>query len=74
MVCDFYHFHVYNESGAKATFTLPELIENIQLFASIAGYLKIIQGVTSRTSRKHTGSKTLGQTAAQTKIYWLRAA
>ena len=71
MVCEFYHFHLHNESGDKATFTLPELIENIHLFASIAGYVKSIRGT---RSRKHTGSHTHGQAARKIKIYWLRAA
>jgi len=40
MICDFHHFHVYDENGNKSAFTLPELIKNITVFDSIAGYEK----------------------------------
>jgi hypothetical protein len=40
LISDFFHFHVYDEEGNKAVFTLPGLMQNIQVFASIAGYIK----------------------------------
>ena len=80
MVCDFYHFHIHNESGDKATFTLPELIENIQLFASIAGYVKKVYKeqdpvniqAAERMGKLHDKLKSIGYVGHDLELYLVR--
>lgn len=40
MICDFHYFHVYDENGIKAEFTLSDFIKNVTVFSQIAGYEK----------------------------------
>jgi hypothetical protein len=40
LICDFHHFHLYQDNGINVQFTLPQLIENLQLFEELAGYQK----------------------------------
>ncbi len=40
LICDFHHFHLYQDNGINIQFTLPQLIENLQLFEELAGYQK----------------------------------
>jgi hypothetical protein len=40
LICDFHHFHLYQDNGINTQFTLPQLIENLQLFEELAGYQK----------------------------------
>jgi hypothetical protein len=40
LICDFQHFHLYQENGQVSKFELPELIENLHLFEELAGYQK----------------------------------
>jgi hypothetical protein len=40
LICDFHHFHVYQDNGSIVKFELPQLVENLQLFEELAGYQK----------------------------------
>ena len=39
-ICDFHHFHIYQDNGLMVQFELPQLIENLQIFEELAGYQK----------------------------------
>lgn len=38
LICDFHHFHVYQDNGLTVKFELPQLIENLNIFEELAGY------------------------------------
>ncbi len=40
LICDFETFHLYDEDGVQHVFTLRDLVKNLHLFSSIAGYEK----------------------------------
>lgn len=40
VICDFERFDVYDENGTQFSFRITELLHNIQVFGSIAGYEK----------------------------------
>lgn len=80
MICDFHHFHIYNEDGEKSTFILPELIQNIQLFASVAGYVKKVYKeqdpvniqAAERMGKLHDKLKEIGYDGHDLELYLVR--
>ena len=80
MVCDFRDFIVYNEEGEKTSFTLPELIHQIQLFAPLAGYQKRIYKeqdpvniqAAERMGKLHDKLKAIGYDGHSLELYLVR--
>ena len=80
MVCDFQNFIVYNEEGEKTNFTLPELIQQIQLFAPLAGYQKRIYKeqdpvniqAAERMGKLHDKLKAIGYDGHSLELYLVR--
>ena len=80
MVCDFRDFIVYNEEGEKTSFTLPELIQQIQIFAPLAGYQKRIYKeqdpvniqAAERMGKLHDKLKVIGYDGHSLELYLVR--
>jgi len=80
MVCDFHDFILYNEEGEKTNFTLPELIQQIQLFAPLAGYQKRIYKeqdpvniqAAERMGKLHDKLKAIGYDGHSLELYLVR--
>jgi hypothetical protein len=80
LVSDFHQFVLYNEDGQPHPFTLPELIDNIQLFAPLAGYQKreykeqdpVNIEAAERMGRLHDKLKAIGYTGHPLEVYLVR--
>lgn len=80
MICDFHHFHVYDENGNKAEFTLPDLIKNVTVFAQIAGYEKrtykeqdpVNIAAAELMGKLHDKLKAIGYTGHALELYLVR--
>jgi hypothetical protein len=80
MISDFHHFHVYQDNGLTATFELPQLIENLQLFEELAGYQKrtyyeedpVNIAAAELMGKLHDQLKDVGYTGAALEAYLVR--
>nr|WP_301927823.1 DNA methyltransferase [Ferruginibacter sp.] len=80
MVCDFDRFIVYDEEGNKQEFTLDKLVDNIHVFALLAGYEKRIYKEQDPVNIKaaelmgelHDKLKTVGYNGHELELYLVR--
>jgi hypothetical protein len=80
MVCDFDRFIVYDEENNKQEFTLDKLVDNVHVFALLAGYEKRIYKEQDPVNIKaaelmgklHDKLKAVGYTGHQLELYLVR--
>ena len=80
IISDFYDFHVYDENGNKSEFTLPRLINHVQVFSQIAGYEKrtykeqdpVNTDAAELMGKLHDKLKEIGYTGHALELYLVR--
>lgn len=82
LICDFNHFHYYNleEDATLYSFTLPELVEHIDLFSDLAGYKEVEYEKQAQVNIKaaekmgklHDRLKEIGYEGHQLEVYLVR--
>lgn len=80
LISDFFHFHVYDEDGNKTVFTLPELINNVQIFGILASYQKRVYkeqdpvniAAAELMGKLHDKLKAIGYTGHNLELYLVR--
>lgn len=80
LICDFHHFHVYQENGLSVQFELPQLIEHLQVFEELAGYQKrtyyeedpVNIAAAELMGKLHDQLKNVGYTGAALEAYLVR--
>ena len=80
LICDFHHFHIYQDNGLMVQFELPQLIENLQIFEELAGYQKrtyfeqdpVNIAAAELMGKLHDQLKDIGYTGAALEAYLVR--
>lgn len=80
IISDFERFEVYDENGTKTSFTLKNLLQNIQVFGNIAGYEKKIYkeqdsvniDAAERMGKLHDKLKAAGYEGHELEVYLVR--
>lgn len=80
LISDFERFDVYDENGSKTSFTLNNLLQNIQVFGNIAGYEKRIYkeqdsvniDAAERMGKLHDKLKVAGYEGHELEVYLVR--
>ena len=80
IISDFERFDVYDENGSKTSFTLNNLLQNIQVFGNIAGYEKRVYkeqdsvniDAAERMGRLHDKLKAAGYEGHELEVYLVR--